>query len=152
MRDRATICFHLRTAADDLARRLRNQALRARGIRVKLKRSDFQILTRQRQLAEATHASDVIYGCARALLSEFNDPGPFRLIGIAAYDLAPASADTQLDLLGQSSERGQRLDRVLDEVAERFGEHAIRRARTLERRTVLDSGINLDFLEDHSDE
>jgi len=119
---------------------------------VKLKRSDFQILTRQRQLTAPTNASEPIYRCATSLLTEFDDPGPFRLVGVGAYALESVSAESQLDLLTGISERGQRLDRVLDEVTERFGQHAIRRAKDLERGTVLDSGINLDYLDGRPDE
>ena len=148
---RDDICFHLRKAAEDVARRLRRHAIVARGVRVKLKRSDFQILTRQQRLADPTAASDVIYRCAEALLAQFDDPGPFRLIGVGAYELEPAANEPQLDLLETGTERSRRLDRVLDEVAERFGPDAVRRARDLERGTVLDSGANLDFLEDEPD-
>lgn len=142
------IRFHLRKAAEQVARRLRRREIVARSVRVKLKRSDFRILTRQRRLVEPTDASDPLYRGAVSLLPEFNDPGPFRLIGLAAFDLEPAGDASQLDLLGGVRLRNDRLDRVLDEVAERFGPGAVRRARDLERGTVLESGVNLDFLEE----
>jgi DNA polymerase-4 len=148
---REEICFHLHKAAEDVARRLRRHAIAARGVRVKLKRSDFRILTRQHRLTDPTSASDAIYRCAEALLAEFDDPGPFRLIGVGAYELEPAAREPQLDLLAAGTERSRRLDRVLDEVAERFGPDAVRRARDLERSTVLEGGVNLDFLGDEPD-
>jgi len=145
---RGDICFHLRKAADDVARRLRRQKLQARGVRVKLKTSDFRLLTRQRQLTEATSASASLYTTAESLLAEFDDRGPFRLIGIGAYDLERATDELQLDLIDTGAARSQRLDRVLDQVTERFGPGAVRWARDLERGTVFDNGINLDFLDD----
>lgn len=145
------ICFHLRKAAEHVARRLRKRRTVARGVRVKLKRADFRILTRQRRLAEPTDTSAAIYQCAESLLPEFRDSGPFRLIGVAAFELEAAHRETQLDLLAPGDERTERLDRMLDQVAERFGPGAVRRARDLERGTVLDSGVNLDFLEHEED-
>jgi DNA polymerase-4 len=146
------ICFHLRKAAEDVARRLRRRAIVARGVRVKLKRNDFRILTRQRRLADPTCASDVLYRVAESLLAEFEDPGPFRLIGVAAFDLETAADEAQLDLLAAGTERGDRLDRLLDEVTERFGPGTVQWARDLERDTVIDGGVTLDFLRDENDE
>lgn len=147
---REDICFHLRKAAEDVARRLRRRALTASGVRVKLKRSDFRILTRQRRLPEPTMASAVLYETARSLLAEFRDTGPFRLVGVGGFGLEPARPEGQLPLLG-GGERSRRLDRVLDEVSARFGRDAVRRARDLSRGTVLDHGVNLDFLDGDED-
>jgi len=145
------ICFHLRKAATDIARRLRRRGLVASGVRVKLKRSDFKILTRQRRLADPSCASEVLYRGAQSLLAEFDDAGPFRLIGIAAYDLASAVNNTQLDMLSAGPATSDRLDRVLDAVTERFGPGAVRWARDLEGSTMLDNGVTLDFRDDEAD-
>jgi hypothetical protein len=37
---------------------------------------------------------------------------------------------------------------VLDQVSERFGPGAIKRARDIDSQTVLGDGMNLDFLDD----
>ena len=100
----AEIAFQLRRAADAVGRRLRRNGYVARGVRVKLKRSDFRLLTRQRGLAEPTDVSEDLYRTAVALLPEFNDAGPFRLIGLAAYELDRRTEARQLDLgMGQGS-------------------------------------------------
>jgi DNA polymerase-4 len=78
---------HLRTAADTVAARLRRHGIAACGVRVKLKRSDFRILTRQRPLAAPSDVAAELFHAAAGLLEEFGDPGPFRLVGLAAYDL-----------------------------------------------------------------
>ena len=146
--DPVEIGSHLRKAADQVARRLRSHGYIAQGIRVKLKRSDFQILTRQRALAEATNSSDQVFQCALSLLPEFKDQGPFRLIGVAAFDLHSASDNSQLDLLASpTSIRSERLDSVLDQVERRYGPGTVQRASDLKNRTVLDAGMNLDFLD-----
>lgn len=148
---RTEIAFQLRRAADSVGRRLRRHGYVARGVRVKLKRSDFRQLTRQRRLAEATDRSDEIYRSAITLLPEFGDPGPFRLIGVAAYELQRQAAARQLDLPIEEGSRGQRLDAVLDELDKRFGPGAVHRAGDLIRQSAIGPEANLDFLLDGDD-
>src|SRR5690606_11358210 len=75
---RAAIEHHLRQCADGVARRLRKQGYVAAGVRVKLKRADFRLLTRQRALGEPTDVASELFAASRRLLDEFHDPGPFR--------------------------------------------------------------------------
>jgi DNA polymerase-4 len=141
----AQIRLYVRQAASVVARRLRNKAETACGVRVKLKTHDFRILTRQRQLRRASSSTDVIYRTAEALLRDFDDPGPFRLVGVAAFDIrAPGTA--QLDLIDDSSAKAKRLDEVLDRVEQRFGPGAVQRAGELLNRTVFDEHPNPDYL------
>ncbi len=148
---RTEIAFQLRRAADSVGRRLRRHGYVAGGVRVKLKRSDFSLLTRQRRLAEATDRSDEIYQSAITLLPEFGDPGPFRLIGVAAYELQRQAAARQLDLPIEEGSRSQRLDAVLDELDKRFGPGAVHRAGDLIRQSAIGPEANLDFLLDGDD-
>ena len=59
----------------------------ALGVGVKLKTTNFQILTRQRRLSEATDVMETLYSVGVELLNEFGHAGPFRLVGMVAYDL-----------------------------------------------------------------
>src|SRR5690606_9258739 len=72
--DRATIEHHLRQCADEVARRLRKHGLVAAGVRVKLKRTDFRLLTRQRLLGEPTDVATELFAAGRGLLPEFRAP------------------------------------------------------------------------------
>jgi hypothetical protein len=72
------------------------------------------------------------------------------LIGVGGFDLEPAAADQQLELLDSGRQRGERLDRALDQVNARFGPGAVKRARDLASDTVLESAANLDFLDDEA--
>ncbi len=145
------IAFQLRRAADSVGRRLRRHGYVAKGVRVKLKRSDFRLLTRQRRLAEPTDRTEELYATAIALLPEFGDPGPFRLIGIAAYDLERQVFARQLDLPMGEGSRSRRLDAVLDELDKRFGPGAVHRAGDLIRQSPIGPEVNLDFLLDDED-
>ena len=140
---------HLRAAAAAVGRRLRRQRYRARGVRVKLKRADFQLLTRQRRLPEPTDHSDDLYRIAVSLLDTFADSGPFRLVGIAAYDLELTDQDLQLGLLGsEEGAKAERLEAVLDQLDGRFGRGTVQRAADLMRPGGIGPEVNLDFLSD----
>ncbi|WP_428096912.1 DNA polymerase IV [Candidatus Rariloculus sp.] len=145
------IAFQLRRATDAVGRRLRKHGYVAHGVRVKLKRTDFRLLTRQRRLADPTNLTEDLYRTAIALLPEFRDPGPFRLVGVAVYELDRRPVSRQLDLpIGEGSRR-QRLEAVLDQVDERFGPGAVHRAGDLIRQSPIGPEVNLDFLRDEDD-
>ena len=145
-RSREEIAFHLRREADKVARRLRKAGLRARGVRVKLKRHDFRLLTRQRALGEPTDVADDLYRAALSLLDAFGALAPIRLIGLAAFDLEAGEAGDQPDLLAPRK-RMRDLELTLDKLADRFGEHVVKRASAL-REARAAGTPNLDFLRD----
>jgi DNA polymerase-4 len=146
---RRDIEAHLRLAADSVAQRLRRARRRARGIRVKLKTSDFRVITRQSTLADATDVAAVLFAQARVLLREFDERGPFRLVGLAAYDLVAASAATaQLDLVPAGDSRARRLETAIDALVGRYGAGVVQRAGDLARDHGVGVAANLDFLHD----
>jgi nucleotidyltransferase/DNA polymerase involved in DNA repair len=55
---------HLRRSADEIGARLRKKHILAYGVRVKLKTSSFQILTRQHRLTRPTDVADDLYSIA----------------------------------------------------------------------------------------
>jgi DNA polymerase-4 len=130
---RAAITPHLLREADRVGRRLRRAGLRAGGVRVKLKTTKFQLLTRQTALHPPTSSGDVLYREALRLLDAFDLGVPMRLVGLAAYDLADAAAPVQGELFGQEGrERQQRLDQAVDALRSRFGKAAVRRGSEIE--------------------
>ncbi len=144
--DRAEIVRHLARAADHLGRRLRRKHYLAHGARLRLKTSDFQLLSRQRRILPTDAGGDLL-GAAVSLLDGFPHPGPFRLVGLAAFDLESAAEPTQLDLF-RSGERQRRLEVALDAVRERFGEGAVRRARDVTGALVSSVTPTLDFVDE----
>lgn len=146
IRDLSEIQSHLRRSADTIARRLRNKSWVAGGVRVKLKTSEFQLLTRQAQLSEPTDVADVLYSKAAELLGAFEHAGPFRLVGMAAFGLKTAQDPLQLGLLSLG-DRERRLESALDRIAERFGDDAIHRAGDLGTHLGTGPSPNLDFLD-----
>jgi len=144
---RAEIEAYLRSAAETVAARLRRRARRARGVRVKLKRTDFRIVTRQRLLSAATDVAAELFAASLSLLDGIADLGPFRLVGLGAFDLCTGLADSQL-ALPIEDRRARLLETTIDGVRARFGTEAVQRASEL----VADHGVgvasNLDFLDD----
>jgi len=142
---------YVRQAAAVVARRLRQTAQTARGVRIKLKTRDFRVLTRQRRLREASSASDAIDAAAQSLLREIDDPGPCRLIGVAVFEIEAGVAGGQLEMLGNGG-TGDRLDAALDALQRKFGPGTVKRASDLVGRTVFADDVNLDYLlEDRAD-
>jgi DNA polymerase-4 len=147
IRARHDIEEHLRLAAETVAQRLRRRSLVASGVRIKLKRSDFRVLTRQGSLTSSTDVAATLFKQACVLLSEVDDRGPFRLIGLAAYELERRALDPQLSFVVEDS-RARRLETALDRVAERFGRGAVIRATELTGDRGLGLAANLDFLDE----
>jgi DNA polymerase IV len=150
VRDREEIKLHLRRSADKIARRLRAKGLVAFGVGVKLKTAEFKSLTRQHHLSEPTDVAGQLYTVGVELLDAFRDPGPFRLVGMTAYDLMQAGAPTQGGLFDDFGRRRQ-LEVALDTLAERFGGQAVQRGEELGARGNRLTP-NLDFLDDDAPE
>ena len=81
------------------------------------------------------------------MLDGIADLGPFRLVGLGAFDLCTGLADSQL-ALSIEDRRARLLETTIDGVRARFGTEAVQRASEL----VADHGVgvasNLDFLDD----
>ncbi|MEC8163208.1 MAG: DNA polymerase IV [Pseudomonadota bacterium] len=81
-----------------VARRLENKYLAGQGVTVKLKQSDFRLLTRSRRLANPTQQAEAIYRAAKWLIEREADGRTFRLIGVGVDDLTDASDADPPDL------------------------------------------------------
>ncbi|MDE0660836.1 MAG: DNA polymerase IV [Gammaproteobacteria bacterium] len=143
---REDIGLHLRRASERIGRRLRAKRYVAHGVRVRLKTNRFKMLTRQRKLRQGVDLGAELLAAAESLLDQFNDPGPFRLVGMAAFDLAEREGDRQLDLFEDHAVR--ELETTVDDLIHRFGRRVLMRARDLaDWGTVASAGVNLDYLD-----
>ncbi len=148
--ERVDIARHLQRSADRIARRLRRKALLAGGVRVRLKTTDFKLISRQCTLAAPSDLAQELYDAGISLLERFDHTGPFRLVGLTAFDLVRENTATQRDLFSDEKER--RLETTLDELSARFGDNVVRRARDLGSATVMDSTPNRDSLDGQDDD
>lgn len=142
---REDIELHLRRAADRIAGRTRSKSYVAGGVRVVLKTSRFELLTRQRTLDKRVDLASEFFAVGRRLLDEFDHPGPFRLVGMSAFDLDWRRGPRQLDLFENAQRRS--LETTIDDVVARFGRGAVVRARDLGHPGTVMNGVNLDFLD-----
>ncbi len=142
----AAILGHLRRSAERIARRLRKKRYVAGGVRVRLKTSDFRMLSRQCRVPVPIDTADDLLKVGKQLLKSFGNDGPYRLVGMATFDLSWRDQTTQLDLF--VDDRPRRLEVTIDQLVSRFGAGAVVRARDLSHPgTVARDGVNLDFLD-----
>ena len=117
-----------------VARRLTEQDLRCRIVRVKLKYADFQLRTRQRVLPEPVADTDSIAQAARTLLREFpRRRCGVRLVGVAAAELADQPQQTEL-FTRADDRRRDTLEKLSLSLAQRFGQAGVTRAALLPTR------------------
>ena len=107
---------------------LKNKNLVAGTLILKLKTSRFRLITRSRKLARPTHYGTDLFDVAKPLVSGEADGRKFRLIGIAAKDLADAGEMDHGDLFGTTREHAT--EEAIDRVRERFGKDMIKKGRS----------------------
>jgi DNA polymerase-4 len=146
---KADIKLHLHRSAEAIGRRLRRKNYVAFGIGIKLKTADFQIISRQTRLNEATDIAEALYSVGVFLLDNVDHPGPFRLVGMVAYDLVGIDDRVQLELFGTPARR-RRLEVAIDQLAERFGTNVVRCANDLDKTAEMRLAPTLDFLADRT--
>lgn len=123
---------HLWRLAEQVADRAKAKGLAGRTVTLKLKRGDFQLVTRRHALDGPTQIADRIYRTARALFDQAGTKGPFRLIGVGIAELAPeAEADLTGDLLDPGATRRAAAERATDAIRAKFGAEAIIKGRAL---------------------
>lgn len=120
--------------AEQVGRRLRRHDLRGRTVDLKVRFSDFRIITRSVTLPEPTNVTQQLVTAGLDLLDHRLPPKhlPVRLLGfgVSGFD---RSGKTQRLLFDDSARSRQSdLDRVSDQIAQKFGLSALRRAKGME--------------------
>jgi DNA polymerase IV len=119
---------------EKLARRLKEKELAAAGIVLKLKTAGFALRTRNARLPSPTLLPETLFAAARPLLAKEADGTAFRLIGIGAQPLAPASAADRGDLADPSAPKRAARWQAMEALRARFGEAAVMQGRSLKPR------------------
>ena len=147
--DKADIKFHMRRSADVIGRRLRKKSYLAFGVGLKLKTANFQLISRRHKLSEPTDVAERLYSAAVDLLEHVDHHGPFRLIGLVAYDLVGSNDHAQPGLFS-TLDRRRELEVAIDHLAERFGVNVVRRADDMAKPAAVRLASTLDYLEDQN--
>ncbi|HEY2112840.1 MAG TPA: DNA polymerase IV, partial [Dongiaceae bacterium] len=116
---------------ETVSARMKRYGLLGRSVNLKLKTSDFRILSRSRRLGAPTQLAEALYQAAMPLLKAETTGRRYRLIGVGAADLVPESEAAQPDLLSQGDRRQVTVERVMDSLRARLGQDAIRKGRGL---------------------
>jgi DNA polymerase-4 len=112
-----------------VAHRLRHEGCRARTVQLKARYPDFTTVTRSLTLPEPTARGPELRAAARALLAVRLDRRgrPLRLLGVSVSQLE-SSDDGSPELFADAAgEKVDRVDKLLDELRDRYGPGALRR-------------------------
>ena len=114
---------------EKLASKARRDGIAGRVVTLKLRRSDFRILTRRRTLPDPVQTARTLFAEGRALLTpELGTP--YRLIGIGMADLVDA-ADVAPGLFAADRTRELNTETTIDRLRDRFGPGAVISGRSL---------------------
>jgi DNA polymerase-4 len=130
--DPETLARILWRLSERVSARAKSAGLGGTTVTLKLKRTDFVILTRRHALSEPTQMADRLYRAALPMLHRDMEKAPFRLIGVGLSDLTDAAqADPSTDLLDPSEARRLAAERTADRIRARFGADSIMIGRSL---------------------
>ena len=116
---------------DEVSGRMRQQGVCCRGIRLTIRDTEFQTITRQEILANPTQLRAELFEAGMALLSKcWNVNKPIRMLTVTAHQLLPADqAFFQTDWFhpaaGAAQERRTRLEETVDLVRKKYGRSAL---------------------------
>jgi DNA polymerase-4 len=125
--DRAELTRVLLAHCERVAARLRKSGLAAGGVTLKLRTPDFKLRTRTRSGLAPTRMAPRLFAVARALLDAQKEGTAYRLIGVGASDLKPASEADEADLIEGDRGREKAREAAIDALRDKFGAAAIQR-------------------------
>ncbi len=115
---------HVHAQALRVGRRLRRAGIKGRVVQLKVKFSDFTLLTRRSTLPSATDDGQTLYRVVRELLEKTHEDRPVRLTGVSVQELGTGEGP-QLGLFTEAPKRSDKLNAALDRIAERYGTKAV---------------------------
>jgi DNA polymerase-4 len=119
--------------ADQVGRRLREQALYGNVVQLKMRFCDFRTITRSIKLENPTNVTQEIGDAVCGLFSQRVNPGrlPVRLVGVGVSQLHRQSSRQKLLFDEPAHEQQSQLDAATDEIRKKFGRDAVAKATRL---------------------
>jgi DNA polymerase-4 len=117
-----------------VARQARAGEVAGRVVTLKLRSTDFRIVTRRRTLPVATQTAHTLFKVGRELLAREADGRPWRLIGIGIADLVDAQS-AGADFFAGDEQKALASERSLDTIRAKFGADAVTSGRILKARS-----------------
>ncbi|ADL07240.1 DNA polymerase IV [Thermosediminibacter oceani] len=127
----------LLSLAEQVGRRVRRGNYVGRVVTVTLRDSSFSTITRSTTIPHTSATEDIYAAAKRLLRSNWDGRTPLRLLGVSLSGLI-----REFDQISvfEADEKKKRLNRVIDEIRERFGDNAIFRAKLKSRDLIGQKG------------
>jgi DNA polymerase-4 len=123
---------HLWRMAEKVSARAKTTDKAGRVITLKLKTSDFKLISKRQSLNHPTQIADTVYRTARSLFDQVSNRGPFRLLGVGLSDItSDQDADREGDLLDPGASKRAKAEKATDTIRKKFGKDAIIKGRAL---------------------
>jgi DNA polymerase-4 len=123
---------HLWRLCEKVSSRTKAKGLAGSVVILKLKSSNHKLITRRLTLRDPTHLADVLFRSTYPLMEASISNGPFRLVGAGLTGLCLASqAEREPELLDGRALNRIKVERVTDEIREKYGEEAMIKGRSL---------------------
>jgi DNA polymerase-4 len=157
MTEREDLRRVLLNLADQTSRRLRRHGMVCRGVQIAIRDPSMKTITRSGMLSTPTDVWEDIYEEACRLLDRHWMPGqPVRLLGVTLLHLSRKDETAvQLDLFSyEKKARTEKLQRVMDQLRDKFGEDAVLTAGMLgddpsaliRNKKIRGTSLDKDFL------
>ena len=123
---------HLWRLCEKVSSRAKSKRLAGTIMILKLKSSNHKIITRRVTLRDPTDLADVLFRSTYPLMEAAIGNGPFRLVGAGLSGLCLASqVEREPELLDDGALNRIKVERVTDEIREKFGDEAMIKGRSL---------------------
>ncbi|MEO8115357.1 MAG: DNA polymerase IV [Phenylobacterium sp.] len=120
---------------EKVARHARKDGLAGRVVTLKLRTTDFKIVTRRRTIAVPTQTARTLFAVGRELLAKEATGRPWRLIGIGMAELVEAEGAAD-DFFAGDERKALAAERTLDAIRARFGTGAVTSGRILRAKAA----------------
>ncbi|MCA9735012.1 MAG: DNA polymerase IV [Deferribacteres bacterium] len=132
--DYTTVEKTLFKIADELSRTMRRKALKGRTITLKLRLEGFDTFTRSKKLTDYVQDADSLRAVVVGMFRQFPiNERKVRLVGIAVSQLNTLGGE-QLPLFENTPANNKELEKLLDELKQRFGEKVIMRGSFMKKK------------------
>ena len=120
---------------ESVGARMRRDGARVRVINVAIRDGDFNKISHQMTLENATNITNELYHYACLLFDKIWDGRPIRALGVHTSGVT-TEEDRQLSLFDSTDyTRQEQVDKAIDALRDRFGKDMIKRASLLDNRT-----------------
>ena len=130
--------------SDTVATRLRKHGMKACGVKVDIKDPSLKVISRQQQLENPTNTAETIASAALSIIKKsWRLRDPIRMLTITAINLCGENEAHQLSLFASEnvqSESGEKVERAMDSIREKFGSGSINFGSVIKNDIGLEPG------------